>query len=518
MARGFDHDLGNPGTAIVAAVPDGAAVNRVGGAAAIVLSLALLGTGCGTGAGGAEVRAGAGAGTVRLDQGSLDQVRAIGRQAAGLAQAGSGQLRAAGSGAQAQGTGTVAGPATTAGAVALATATQPGAGSRTPGAARTTPAAGGSGTACAAPGVPLALGQIGSFSGVLGAITASARTTLAIWAKHVNASGGIACHPVTIYAADDGADPSRGAAVAQDLIVNKKVSALVGLFTPLSLPAILPVLERNKVPVIGGDGVAFEWNQHPLLFPQGASLDGLIDGGLRQTVAAGKKRLGLLYCVEASICTAMAKIIPARAEAAGAEVVYQSPVSLIQTDFTAQCQNAKNARVDGFAMGVDGSAIARVARSCAALGYYPQFISGGGVISPAQSKDPGIRRNTLSVASANAPWMLTDTPGQKEYAGALAQYAPGMESDGNSMMAWSSAKLFAAAIANLGASARDEPITSAQVLTGLGKIKNDTLDGLAPPISFSPAEKAAPQVRCIYFELLTDKGWTAPNGSRYVCS
>ncbi len=121
-------------------------------------------------------------------------------------------------------------------------------------------------------------------------------------------------------------------------------------------------------------------------------------------------------------------------------MVYSSPVSLTQTDFTAQCQNAKNAGVEAFGMGVDGSAIARVARSCAALDYFPQFISGGGVISPAQSKDPGIRRNTMSVASANAPWMLTDTPGQKEYAEALAQYAPGMETDGNSMTAWASAE------------------------------------------------------------------------------
>jgi branched-chain amino acid transport system substrate-binding protein len=353
---------------------------------------------------------------------------------------------------------------------------------------------------------------------VLGAISASARTTLAIWAKHVNATGGVACHPVTIYAADDGADPSRGAAAAQDLVVNKKVSALVGIFSPLSLPAILPVIEKHQVPIVGGDGVDFSWNKHPLLFPQGATIDGLIEVGLRQNVRDGMKKLGLLYCVEASICTTMAKLMPAKAKEAGAEMVYQSPVSLTQTDFTAQCQNAKNAGVEGFGMGVDGSAIARVARSCAALGYYPQFISGGGVISPAQSKDPGIRRNKLSVASSNAPWMLTDTPGQKEYAAALARFSPGMESDGNSMTAWASAKLFEAAISKLAAGGRDKPILSADVLTGLGKIKNETLDGLAPPITFTPNQTAAPSIRCIYFEVLTDKGWTAPLGSKYVCA
>ncbi|MBA3745538.1 MAG: ABC transporter substrate-binding protein [Sporichthya sp.] len=472
--------------------------------AAVLLAATLLVSGCGTRASEDEVLAGVSTGPVQLDQTSLDQL-AAGAQVPG----GAPTTNVPGT----VDTGTVPGTVTTPGTTDTSTITTPG----------TKPAASGT-TAqtadgkCTGQGAPLNLGQIGSFSGVLGAISASARTTLAIWAKAVNARGGVACHPVTVFAADDGADPSRGAAAAQDLIVNKKVSSIVGVFTPLSMPAILPVIEKYKVPIVGGDGVDFAWTAHPLLFPQGASLDGLIDGGLRQTVSEGKKRLGLLYCVEASICTAMAKIIPAKAKAAGAELVYQSPVSLTQTDFTAQCQNAKNAGVDGFGMGVDGSAIARVARSCAALGYFPQFISGGGVISPAQSKDPGIRRNTLSVASGNAPWMLTDTAGQKEYAAALATFSPGMETDGNSMTAWASAKLFEAAIANLGTAGRDKPILAADVLTGLGKIKNETLDGLAPPITFSPGQKAAPSIKCIYFELLTDKGWTAPKASKYQCT
>lgn len=481
--------------------------------AAVVAVAALLVSGCGTRASDAEVRAGVDAGPVRLDQASVDQLRA----AAEAAQAGGAGTTTGVPGATDTGTATGTSPATAPGAGSSAAEPEAATPGTKPGPADSTATATTATAACTTPGAPLNLGQIGSFSGVLGAISASAKTSLAIWAKHINARGGVACHPVTIYAADDGADPSRGAAAAQDLIVNKKVSALVGIFSPLSLPAILPVLEKNKVPVVGGDGVDFAWNAHPLLFPQGASLEGLIEVGLQQNVRDGMKRLGLLYCVEASICTSMAKLMPAKAKEAGAEMVYQSPVSLTQTDFTAQCQNAKNANVEGFGMGVDGSAIARVARSCAAIGYFPKFISGGGVISPAQAKDPGIRRNTMSVATPNAPWMLTDLPGQKEYAAALNQYAPGTETDANSMTAWASAQLFEAAIARLGPAARTKPILSADVLTGLGKIKNETLDGLSPPITFTPNQKAAPHIKCIYFEVLTDKGWTAPRGSNYVC-
>lgn len=481
-----------------------------GSVAALFVTVALLATGCGTRASDGEVRAGVGAGgPVQLPPEVLDQLKSAGTVAPGVA------------GAPAvtdlpTGTDTSSVPVT-----------KPGKGGTAPAAGITTTGSTGStatattpskSAACTGSGTPLNIGQIGSFSGVLGPVTSSARNALAVWVKHVNARGGLACHPVVLYAVDDGADPSRAAALVQQLVAEKKIQAIVALFAPLSMAGIIPAITKAKLPVVGGDAIDFEWTKQPLLFPQGAGLEGAIDGSLRQTVGQGKTKLGLIYCVESSICTSAAKIIPPRAEAAGAKIVYSSAVSLTQTDFTAQCQNAKNAGVQSIGMAVDGSSIGRFARSCAALGYYPQFVSGGGVISAAQARDPGIRKNGLSVSSANAPWMLTDTPGQKEYAEALAKYSPGTETEGNSMAAWAAAKLFEAAIGNLGASARSAPITSADILTGLGKIKNETLDGLSPPITFSPGQKAAPVIKCIYFELLTEKGWTAPNGSKFVCT
>jgi branched-chain amino acid transport system substrate-binding protein len=407
-------------------------------AAALVAAATLLVAGCGTRASEEEVRAGVGVRPVTLDQASIDQLTPAAQ--AGQA-AGNGAPTTVAPGAPVPGTTPSTGTTpVTAGGTTPGTATKPGTNAST----STAPAA------CTAKGAPLILGQIGSFSGVLGATSASARTAGAVYAQHINATGGLACHPVTVYAVDDGGDPSRAAALAQDLITSKKASALVATFAPLSMAGIIPVVEKNKVPMIGGDAVDPAWFDHPLLFPQGAGIDALIEGSLRLTVSQGKTKLGLLYCVEASLCTAIAKSIPERAKAVGAELVYSSPVSLTQTDFTAQCQNAKNAGVESFGMGVDGSAIARVARSCAALGYFPQFASGGGVISPAQDKDPGIRRNTMTTASGTAPWFLTDTPGQQEYAAALSRYSPGTQPDGNSMAAWSSLKLVEAVVANLG--------------------------------------------------------------------
>jgi len=58
-----------------------------------------------------------------------------------------------------------------------------------------------------APGLaPVPVGQVGTFSGVLGTITASARAALSLWATDLNARGGLACHPVRIYSEDDAGD------------------------------------------------------------------------------------------------------------------------------------------------------------------------------------------------------------------------------------------------------------------------------------------------------------------------
>lgn len=160
-------------------------------------------------------------------------------------------------------------------------------------------------------------------------------------------------------------------------------------------------------------------------------------------------------------------------------------------------------------MAMDGASIGRVARSCAAIGYHPEFITNGLVLSPQNAQDPDIRHNTLASSSAIAPWMLDDTAGQKEYHAAIAKYAPGLTPDADSIYAWAAGKLVEAAAHGLGAKARTAAVTTADLMTGLGTIHNETLDGLTPPMTFSPGQKSAPLIDCVYFELLSDKGWTA---------
>jgi len=373
------------------------------------------------------------------------------------------------------------------------------------------------GAACRDPGAPLRLGQIGNFSGVGGPIAAGARIAVATWARAVNARGGVACHPVQLYSVDDGADPSRAASLVQDLVQNKGVQALVGVFSPLSFPGITSGIAKNRVPVVGGDGIDFTWTENPYLFPTGAGTISTVRGALRQIVRSGRTNVGLLYCVESTICTAAANAITPEVGKAGAKLTYSSGVSLAQTDYTAQCLNAKRAGVQVLGVALDGSSIGRVARSCAAIDYHPQFVTDGLVLSPENSADPDVRRNTLISTGAVAPWMIDDSPGQREYHAALAEYASNAVPNGASILGWAAGKLLEAAINGLGPGVRTRPITTADIFTGLGTVHRDTLGGLVPPMTFSPGQKAAPLIPCVYYELLTPEGWTAPIGNRLIC-
>jgi branched-chain amino acid transport system substrate-binding protein len=489
---------------------------------ALAASLALLLSGCGSRADRAEIVAGAGGGPVQVSlppevERSLTQRAATAAGADPAAPPQTGDTQGAVPAAGAPRTTNTTPSGTAPGKDGTATQRK-GAAPQAAVPAGAQPAAAPGAGPCTRSLDPVAIGQIGTFSGVAGPIAASSRNALAAWVKDINARGGLACHPVVLYAQDDGGDPARAASLVRQLKQQRKVVALVGNGIVFSASGFRSAVEAEQLPAIGGDLVAPDWHRSPWMFPQGASIEDQIVGFMKQGVDAGKKKLAVMYCVEVSACTNGIKTIQdGGARTAGAELVYSTAISLTQTDFTAQCQNAKNAGADQLALGMDGSAMGRVARSCAALGYRPVLSGIGGVISPAQAEDANLRAFTLAVASGNAPWTETSTPGLREYQQKLAQLIPGQKPDGASIIGWSSGKLLEAAVAKVAAQARSGTLTTELIVSGLHKLRGETLGGLTSPITFRPG-KPAPSSGCVFFELLTEKGWTAPRGAKPVCN
>jgi branched-chain amino acid transport system substrate-binding protein len=271
---------------------------------AVVVSVLVLLSGCGTRASDSEIRAGVQPnGTVSLDQASVDELTAIT------------QAAVAGGGA----------PAAVAGTKPGTTGTGPSTGSATPGATvpgsvgtQPRPAAGAAATPapdtgrCTSSGAPVALGQVGTFSGLAGPIAGDGLAAMAVWAKDVNARGGLACHPVTIYVRDDGGDPARVAAAVKELL-GRGVVAFIGNITALSQQGFKPEIDRNCTPAIGID-FGIDWSTDPCLFPQGGGWNESIAGLVEQAVERHHTKLGLLYCVEINTCSSIGKGIKAAAD------------------------------------------------------------------------------------------------------------------------------------------------------------------------------------------------------------
>lgn len=386
-----------------------------------------------------------------------------------------------------------------------------------PVASRAPAAASGPNSACPATLAPVALGQTLVTSGLIGAALVNLRTGLQMWAKDINARGGLQCHPVEVTSLDDGSDPARVTSNFTTLVNGKKVVAMMAIGTPVADTAAQSSAERLKVPVVGGDVLSPVWQKSPYLFPQGSSPVPTFAGGLK--AAAGSKnatRGGLLYCQEASICGLLYQNWDYVASKAGVAKGIAKAVTITQPDYTAECQALKLDKVDAVYVAMDGSALRRLVRSCAALNYFPAYaISSLGVNAEA-AQDPSLQKLDIWIGTANAPFPSTDTPGAQDFHAAVKRYLPGQVLDQPVMSGWASGRLLEAAMAKVSAEARSGPITSAMILKGLALLKNETLDGLAPPLNF-PAGQPAPVVECYYGLAIKPGGFAAPLGGKRFC-
>jgi branched-chain amino acid transport system substrate-binding protein len=297
------------------------------------------------------------------------------------------------------------------------------------------------------------------------------------------------------------------------LVDRHHVVALVANMVPFSVSGFRSAVEAVRVPAIGGESGTSDFFDSPWFFPAGSSAADQALGMVRNGVQAGHPKLGILYCVESSGCTQIFHALQDSAPAvSGAQVVDASPVSLVQTDYTAQCLNARKAGADQLALAMDGASMIRVARSCAAVGYRPLLSAVATQLSAAQSTDATLRSFGLATATPTAPWLLSDSAALAAYNRVLARYAPGVTPDADSMNAWAAVQLLQAAVAG----STDE-LTSTAVVSGLGRIRQDTLGGLTGPLTFHAGQAHATSSGCVFFETLGPNGWAAPRGRSPVC-
>jgi branched-chain amino acid transport system substrate-binding protein len=370
-------------------------------------------------------------------------------------------------------------------------------------------------TGCTKQLSPITIGQVGGFTGLGSNTLAGAKVGMQVWVAATNARGGVACHPVRLVQADDQSDASKSDAAVRDLVQNKGAVAMVGSAAAISIAGFRHAVESLKVPAVGGDSLNPDWNESPMLFPQGSTFRAAVVGGVKVAADKGHRKVGIAYCIESANCTDVYQAIANGAGKVGAAVVYKSQISLTATDYTAQCQGAKAAGADQLVLAMDGSAMQRFLRSCAQLGYLPVVTTSAIAAGSVVTNDANARKATVTVGNIVFPWMRTDSPGQRAYASAMQQYAPHTRSDASTSQAWVAGEMFRFAIESLGAEGAG-PITTALVLKGLYNIKHQTFGGLTTPVTFTAGQPHAPENNCYFPVTLGANGWAAPS-SRPSC-
>lgn len=362
-------------------------------------------------------------------------------------------------------------------------------------------------------GAPIVVGTIGSFSGPQSAALALLPQTMQAWESWTNAHNGINGHPVKLIIKDDGSDPATALKDAKELVEQDHVVAIVGE-SSLVDATWASYVQQQGVPVVGGISLETPFLTNPDFYASGTSVPVMMVGELAEMKARNLKHLGVMYCAESPVCAQLGGLAQLSSQLTGGTIkTTTASVAATSPSYDAQCLTMKNANVDALMVGANSTVVTRVADACANLGYKPITIN----------ESPTFARDWLSDAnldgavliSPNANYVDAAVPGVKDFLAALSAYAPNVQGSPqfsyDNIYPWAGGQLFAAAAkaANLSSTS-----TPADVKKGLYALKNETLDGIAPPLNFTPGQPS--MVPC-YFVTQMKSGKLISAGTAPQC-
>jgi branched-chain amino acid transport system substrate-binding protein len=359
---------------------------------------------------------------------------------------------------------------------------------------------------------PVVIGNVGTYSGIIGSVFHSGAGAALLVAKYINANGGLNGHPINIVSADDSGDPARNASLVKQIVETQHAIAFVGQLTPLSSTGSSSYLQSHNIPVIGGDLYDSVWYSNPDFFPQGTDEDRLVVAGAKVGVPFGHTRVGFLYCSETPICANANRTLQGhQSQLSPAQLVYSAQISLAQPDYTAECLGAKNANVQLLLVAADSGSLGRVGANCAQQSYRPQLAAPGLAVNNASASDANLEG--LTTATPVFLWFSSDTPGTQTFRQAVQQFAPGYIPDGTSAAVWTAGMLLARAGKSLG------PAPSpAQLAQGLWSLKNYNVEGLsAVSLTFTQGAPATDSGGCYFFAQVVHGKWSSPLGTKPLC-
>jgi branched-chain amino acid transport system substrate-binding protein len=364
-----------------------------------------------------------------------------------------------------------------------------------------------SGSAVAASGSDLVIGTIGDFSGP--SAEPSHLAGLQAWVDSVNASGGINGHQVKLIVEDDQGDATKSQADIRQLVQVDHVLAIVGPEASGTESGWASYVQQQHVAVVGGEADTPVWFTNSSFFPSGATVLTSLEMQAYAVKAAGKNSFGAVYCAEAAVCKQVLPALQGYGKSLGLIMPISAAIAVAAPSYTAQCLAAKQAGAQALIIDASYAAGSRFVPACAEQGYSPLYVIPSGAFDNRYLQVSQL--NGAYVPTTNALWFAS-IPAVEQFKQAMAKYEPGTALGPNPMSGWTGGALFGAAAANLPANP-----TPANVFTALYALpKNDTLNGLAPPLNFHSGAPAS-QVTCFFLGQIENGTLVAAKGTAPVC-
>ncbi len=367
-----------------------------------------------------------------------------------------------------------AGTAGTAGSAGTTTTT----GSGTP-TQVTGPAAGGAAASAAkvAKGAPIKIGSIVTQTGAIN-FAASAQGTKA-YLDRVNKQGGVNGHKIVLDLRDDQLDAARGRQQAQQLLADG-VFAFAGWQAPLTEQDIVPFLEQNKIPLIGGYGTRPEYKS-PFAYIFQSGHYGFEMG---RFLAQEKDvtRPGVIFIGGAEAANAAQRQAYKDGVKAGGKTLRDEDIQVVdvtKASYDDVVTQFRLSGVDGMATLIDQTAYNRLQQSMDRQSYRPVHVADPLFVDPTVRQGP-TTEGTL--VASDLAFVNNPAPEVQDYVKTVrAQFGAKAQISYLGLAGWTSARILTLAIERMG-----DDITRDNLLKVMNSLPANSGGALSPPLRFGP--------------------------------
>jgi branched-chain amino acid transport system substrate-binding protein len=343
------------------------------------------------------------------------------------------------------------------------------------------PATGGD-TKVLAAGAPIKVGAVVSQTGAIN-FASSAQATKAYF-DMVNKAGGVNGHKIVLDLRDDQLDSPRGQQQAQAL-VSEGVFAFAGWNAPNTENQIVPFLERNKIPLIGGYGMQEEYHSpYAWIFSASYGHYGFQMGSF--LAEQGVKHPGVIY-IDNNSDNANSKLVQAFKAGFKSKGVTLSDSDIVKVQVTQASYDDvvtqfRLSGVDGFASLLDQTAYNRLLQSQARQAYNPKHVADGLFV------DPSVKQSTQTdgvFVASDFEFIDSGKPETEKYKATVkAAYGSRAQINYFGEQGWIDAAVFVAAVKAMG-----DNITRANLLKVMDRLDGRGGFGLTSDLVFAPGNR-----------------------------